>query len=519
MSIQDELAAVQAQGGQGALDQWLATTQYTPAELHQATGYNVSDIQSAINAAQISVNPYDYANDNLQAQGIAEKWSPDYAATQDDLYSMRQMMAQQGAGWMSDSMSNGASTYAYLPGLASERGVAITPGMSDAYQRATGSAYQPVTQITGFDPANGKYELGSVTPAATPAPSLDSLNIDRQLQAVQAEGGQAALDRWLATSSYSPAQMSLATGYTESDIARAIANAKLSTAQPSLSSSFVLGGAQPAPGVAPYNPSTPGIGASTGVQRPPEQAPAAPQPAPGGLTQIATAIQTPITSPGINTPPSMPTSNAVSDQDIKSWFTYNPGWTPETLKTYMASYGITPEQMARATGNLPEVMIERYNRVGRQAPQAGAQTGYVDYTQPIAPIAEGAGSGNLPYYYNTSAGQVGSYLPSSYWRGNVQSYGGMAKHVTGQATPTAPRPAPAPIPVTTYVPPPPAPAPTPAQNVNQTVSTQADFDKWYADYMRRQALLDRGFGTGSGSDGIGGDSGTGDSSDGPSDSA
>ena len=85
-----------------------------------------------------------------------------------------------------------------------------------------------------------------------------------------------------------------------------------------------------------------------------------------------------------------------------------------------------------------------------------------------------------------------------------------------QSVPAAPPPAQS----VTYVPPPsPSPAPTtvPGLAPAAPVATQSDFDTWYADYMRRQNLLDRGFGTGSGSDGIGGGSeGSNGSSDGPS---
>lgn len=420
MSIQDELAAVQAQGGQGALDQWLATTQYTPAELHQATGYNVSDITQAINSAQMAVNPYDYANDNLQSQGAAEKWSPEYAAVQDDLYSIRQLMAQQGAGYMTDTGSNGASTYAYLPGMAAEKGVAITPGMSSAYQRATGSAYQPGTQVTGYDPATNKYELGAVTPASAPADSLDTMRIKSQLAELSASGDQNALNRWLSTTPYSADQLAAASGYNLSDVQAAIASAKTSSAQAPLSSSFVTGGTQQT---------------AQGSQPTPQAPQPAPQPASqtpqlGGLGQIAANTQIPV-SQSVSTPPTIKTDNAQPDDVIRSWFTANPGWTPEMLKNYMDSYGITPEQMARATANSPNIMVQRYNDTGKLPAQAGAQTQYVDYNQPLAPVAEGAGSGNLPYYYDTPTGKLSSYFKPSYWRGNAPAYGGMIRFAEG----------------------------------------------------------------------------------------
>lgn len=154
----------------------------------------------------------------------------------------------------------------------------------------------------------------------------------------------------------------------------------------------------------------------------------------GGLGQVALGSQKVIPLPvaqSLSTPATAPTTNTVSDEAIQNWFNQNPSWTPESLKTYMVSYGVSPEQVARVTGNRPEVMVERYNRVGRQPVQKGAQTAYVDYTQPLAPVSEGAGSGNAPYYYQTPEGQVASYLPSSYWRGNVPAYGGMYPFARG----------------------------------------------------------------------------------------
>jgi hypothetical protein len=121
----------------------------------------------------------------------------------------------------------------------------------------------------------------------------------------------------------------------------------------------------------------------------------------------------------------------VPDSEINAWISRNPGWTHDQLKVFMASRGVTPEQVARATGTSPEAFVSAYNGAGRLPVQKGAQTAYVDYTQPFSPISEGAGSGNLPYYYGTPKGQVASYLPSAYWRGNAPAYGGMARYAEG----------------------------------------------------------------------------------------
>ncbi len=238
----------------------------------------------------------------------------------------------------------------------------------------------------------------------------------------------------------------------------------------------------------------------------------------GGTGGGKSPVQPVPVAQSVSTPSSIPASDAISDHTINSWFLANPGWNTDMLKGFMSSYGLTPEQVARATGRNPTDFIKEVNAAGRLPAQAGAQTQYVDYTQPLSPIAQGAGSGNLPYYYNTPAGSLASYYNPTYLRGNISAYGGMMGKDLNlrQSVPAAPPP----VQSVTYVPPPsPSPAPTtvPGLAPAAPVATQSDFDTWYADYMRRQNLLDRGFGTGSGSDGIGGGSeGSNGSSDGPS---
>lgn len=319
---------------------------------------------------------------------------------------------------------------------------------------------------------------------------------------VAALKNDADINAYLAKTTYTPEQLSLATGYNQADIAQRMGDAwrgqatqntqqwldsaYAPTSTQAQTPGFVIGGSS-LPSVAPnlnadywlqiYRnngvtspPDTSGAyGAGfdiptsqTQVTHPSVTAPVtAPSPesllpgysnalstvnqrledrsaaALGGLGQVAAAAHVPVAQ-SVSTPASSDTNNAVSDAAIQNWFAANPGWTPETLKAYMASYGITPEQVARATGNRPEVLVERYNRTGRLPVQKGAQTQYVDYTQPLAPVAEGAGSGNLPYYYNTPKGQIASYLPPAYWRGNVQAYGGAYPFAQGGAVKLAP---------------------------------------------------------------------------------
>lgn len=165
MSIQDELAAVQASGGgQDALNQWLATTSYTPSELSAATGYGVTDITNAINSANMAVNPYTFTNTSLASDAAQYHWSPEYAKTQDDLASTRAMMSAYNLPYVvtgNASAANLADSTAYLPAMMNAAGIPITQGILDRYQALTGQSYTPGTAVLGYDPTTNKYTVGS----------------------------------------------------------------------------------------------------------------------------------------------------------------------------------------------------------------------------------------------------------------------------------------------------------------------------------------------------------------------
>lgn len=86
---------------------------------------------------------------------------PSYESTQADLGAIRELMAQQGAGYMvtgNASLSNGGDTTAYLPHLMQQSGITPTQGILNSYQGVTGSAYTPGSQ-TVYNPATGKYDI------------------------------------------------------------------------------------------------------------------------------------------------------------------------------------------------------------------------------------------------------------------------------------------------------------------------------------------------------------------------
>jgi hypothetical protein len=164
--IQSQLAAVQASGGgQDALNSWLASTSYTPSQLAEATGYGVTDVTNAINSAQFAENPYTFTNPGLAEQAQQYSWSPDYARSQDELASVRNVMSATGQPyWVTGTgsvASNAANSVAYLPEIANRYGIALPPSMLEQYKDLTGQDYKPGSFISGFDPNTNKYSIGT----------------------------------------------------------------------------------------------------------------------------------------------------------------------------------------------------------------------------------------------------------------------------------------------------------------------------------------------------------------------
>lgn len=104
----------------------------------------------------------------LEEQRDMYGWSPEYYQTQQDLGAIRQLMAQQGAGYMvtgNASMANGADTTAYLPSLMNAAGITPTQGILNSYQNTTGLQYRPgdaAPQYQSIANGNGaQYTVGN----------------------------------------------------------------------------------------------------------------------------------------------------------------------------------------------------------------------------------------------------------------------------------------------------------------------------------------------------------------------
>lgn len=82
---------------------------------------------------------------------------PSYEQTQQDLGAIRQLMGQQGAGYMvtgNASMADGGNSAAYLPGMMNQAGIGPTQGILNSYQQITGQQYNPGDTITGYNSLN-----------------------------------------------------------------------------------------------------------------------------------------------------------------------------------------------------------------------------------------------------------------------------------------------------------------------------------------------------------------------------
>lgn len=114
---------------------------------------------------------------------------PSYEQTQQDMGAIRQLMGQQGAGYMvtgNASMADGGNSAAYLPGMMNQAGIAPTQGILNSYQQITGQQYKPGDTVTGYNNfgnggtygirgANGQTSQSAMTGyggfAGQPAPS------------------------------------------------------------------------------------------------------------------------------------------------------------------------------------------------------------------------------------------------------------------------------------------------------------------------------------------------------------
>lgn len=93
--------------------------------------------------------------------------SNQYAGTQQDLGAIRDLMAQQGAGYMvtgNASAADGSNTSAYLPQMLEKAGIDVTQGILKGYEGATGSAYRPGSSTT-YDPTTGAYTAVGGSPS------------------------------------------------------------------------------------------------------------------------------------------------------------------------------------------------------------------------------------------------------------------------------------------------------------------------------------------------------------------
>lgn len=79
---------------------------------------------------------------------------PTYDQTQQDMGAIRQLMGQQGAGYMvtgNASMTDGGNSAAYLPGMMNQAGITPTQGILNSYQQITGQQYRPGDTVTGYN--------------------------------------------------------------------------------------------------------------------------------------------------------------------------------------------------------------------------------------------------------------------------------------------------------------------------------------------------------------------------------
>jgi hypothetical protein len=187
------------------LYKYLATTNYTAEELSFATGYSVADIKKVIDDSIIAISTYNNIILNV-ALSNGKNLADTYA---------------QSASYSSAFMSNIASTYnnAYNQDIA-------TGAVYNSKAMATAS--QELLKSFATQQALNAVNNGSVNSTAVFSPSVIETIQAQVLALKNSEGGQAALNVYLATTNFTVEQLSSATGYNIADLQNAINTAKQS---------------------------------------------------------------------------------------------------------------------------------------------------------------------------------------------------------------------------------------------------------------------------------------------------
>lgn len=170
--IQNQLAALSTKNSQAELDKWLASSTYSLDQLAEASGYNKTDIQNAINRAKSG--------------------------------------ASSAPSWKTDIQSK-------LAGLNGK-----TQADLDQWLANNPYSVQQLAEASGYKPEDIQAAINRAHTSGA---------IRNQLSSLTAQGSQSALDQWLSNSSYTPDQLAAASGYNVADIQAAIARAK-AAAQP-----------------------------------------------------------------------------------------------------------------------------------------------------------------------------------------------------------------------------------------------------------------------------------------------
>src|SRR5699024_2637554 len=81
---------------------------------------------------------------------------------------------------------------------------------------------------------------------------------------------------------------------------------------------------------------------------------------------------------------------AVTSGQIHQWLQQNPGASDAQIYSAMNQYGVTPEQMAQATGVPLQQVQQRYNAQGMTNQAQGIPTGLVGYERALQGGFEGS---------------------------------------------------------------------------------------------------------------------------------
>jgi hypothetical protein len=204
-AIQSDMSKLQG-GNQMDLYKYLATTNYSAAQLSAATGYSVADVQKVMSNANIAMSTY-----NNTALNIMTGNGNNLTDTSANL-----------ANYNAAQVANAAST------VNTSHNQTLAAGAA-ANAQAMATASQTAFQNYATQQALNSVNNGSTNSSATYAPTVTE-TIQAQAAALQSGGGgQAALNAYLATTSFTAEQISAATGYNATDLQNAINNAKQAT--------------------------------------------------------------------------------------------------------------------------------------------------------------------------------------------------------------------------------------------------------------------------------------------------